>query len=275
MSKVRTFSVVVGVALILCMAGSALAAAPRPSLNKSVLAERHLDQVGRKLRATAAPVSLTQNVDPNTIEDGMSVACSAGGVTTANTWVRRFDLDGDHGITGNFCASSVDFGVEVLAGATTLTVATHCISNGVNIPGIVPLADLVLQDSVSFAGTDGALYFQNTLVGGCCNGSTDDMVVEVTGADCLGSGACLQFFIGANDNGQTGPSYIAAADCGIVDPTDLALIGFATDHIVITVNGDDGGGGGGTPAIGPLGIMAMVVVLLGSSAFFLRRQVIG
>jgi MYXO-CTERM domain-containing protein len=57
MSKVRTFSVVVGAALILCTAGSALAArANQPHFNKSVLAERHLDQIGRKLRATAAAV---------------------------------------------------------------------------------------------------------------------------------------------------------------------------------------------------------------------------
>jgi hypothetical protein len=274
MSKVRTFSVVVGAALILCTAGSALAArANQPHFNKSVLAERHLDQIGRKLRATAAAVSLTQSVDPNTIEDGLSVACSAGGVSTSNTWMRRFDLDGDHGIAGQFCASSLDFGVEILAGGTDLTVATHCIGNGVNTPGIIDLGQLALQDSVTFSGTDGSLYFQNTAVGGCCTGATDDMVVEVTSEDCLGGGGCLQFWFGANDNGQTAPSYLGAADCGIVNPTDLALIGFPGDQIVMTVNGDDDSPG--TPAIGPLGIMVMVVVLLGSSAFFLRRQVIG
>jgi hypothetical protein len=97
--------------------------------------------------------------------------------------------------------------------------------------------------------------------------------MEVTGADCLGSGACLQFFIGANDNGQTDPGYLAATDCGIVNPTDIALLGFPDDHIVMTVNGDTGGRG--VPALGPAGTMILVLALLGGSALFLRRQVAG
>jgi hypothetical protein len=271
MSKVRTFSVVVGAVLILCTAVSTAQAVP--SFSKTLRPET--DAVGRKLSLTAAPVSLTQNIDPNTIEDNVSVACSAGGITTENTWMRRFDLDGDHGITGNFCVTSLDYGIELQTGGTNLTVATHCISTPPT-PGFISLGSLVNQDSVGAVPADGALFFQNTVVGGCCNGSTDDLVMEVTGADCLDSGACLQFFIGANDNGQTDPSYIAAAGCGIIDPTDIALLGFPGDHVVMTVNGDDeGGGSGGVPAIGPLGVMVLVLVLLGSSAFFLRRQVVG
>lgn len=267
------FSLVAGAALVLCTAGSAAQAVP--TFSKTL--KPRSGAVGHAHHTTAAPISLTQNNDPNTIQDGVSVACSGGGITTANTWMRRFDLDGDHGISGQFCATSLDFGVELLTGSTALTVATHCYS--ANTPGIIDLGQLAPQDSVTFNGTDGALYFQNTTVGGCCTGSSDDMVVEVTGADCLGGGACLQFFIGANSLGQTGPSYLAAADCGIVNPTDLALIGFASDHVVMTVNGDDAGGsggsGGGTPAMGPIGIMLTVLALLGGSAIFLRRQVIG
>jgi hypothetical protein len=51
------------------------------------------------------------------------------------------------------------------------------------------------------------------------------------------------FFIGSNAGGQNDPSYIAAADCGLTNPGDLAGIGFPNMHIVMVVNGDDGGGG--------------------------------
>jgi hypothetical protein len=271
MSKVRTLSFAIGAALILCTLGSDAQAAGA-AFHKAPGVDR--GAVGRKVRLTAAPVSLTQNVDPNTVEDGLSVACSAGGVTTANTWMRRFRLASSYGINGPFCVTSLDFGVELLTGGTMLTVASHCNPVSSNVPGVILLSDLVLQDSVTFNGTDGSLYFQNTVLGGCCTGATDDLVMEVTGADCLGSGACLQFFIGANDNGQTDPGYLAAADCGIVNPTDIALLGFPDDHIVMTVNGDSEGGGT-VPALGPMGVTLLVLALLGGSAFFLRRQVVG
>lgn len=274
MSKVRMFSLLAGAALILCT-GSAANATPHSGAHIQKTLRPNSRAIGIKphVHTVAAPVTLTQSVDPNTIEDGISVACSAGGITTINQWMRRFDLDGAHGITGNFCATSVDYGVEVAAGAAQVTVATHCYS--ANTPGIIDLGQLATQDTVTFNSADGSLFFANATVGGCCNGSTDDMVVEVGGSsDCTLTGTC-QFFLGANDNGQTGPGYIGAADCGIVNPTDLALIGFPGDHIVVSVNGDDGGGSGQTPAVGPMGIMIMVLALLGGSAIFLRRQVIG
>ena len=46
------------------------------------------------------------------------------------------------------------------------------------------------------------------------------------------------FFIGSNAAGQTGPSYIAAADCTIPEPATTASIGFPNMHIVMNVTGD-------------------------------------
>src|SRR6185436_1773755 len=45
------------------------------------------------------------------------------------------------------------------------------------------------------------------------------------------------FFIGSNNLGQSGPSYISAASCGIANPTNLASIGFPNMHIVMNVLG--------------------------------------
>jgi cysteine-rich repeat protein len=186
---------------------------------------------------------ITQNLAPNLVEDGASVACSVGGVTTENRWLRRFDLDGDHGIDGEFCVSAVKYGVETSGGGTGVTVRTYCIGNGVNTPGALNYSDLMLKDSAGVEQQDGSLYFSEIEVGGCCVGAAEDLVVEIAGEDCVGSGTCVGFYLGANDNGQIGPSYISAPDCGIVDAKDLASIGFPGDHVVMTVCGSGGGGG--------------------------------
>ena len=41
-----------------------------------------------------------------------------------------------------------------------------------------------------------------------------------------GQTAGNSFFIGSNAAGQTAPSYLAAAACGVTEPTDTAAIGF-------------------------------------------------
>ncbi|MEZ5028317.1 MAG: hypothetical protein R2765_05965 [Ferruginibacter sp.] len=45
------------------------------------------------------------------------------------------------------------------------------------------------------------------------------------------------FFIGSNTAPQTGPSYLSAAACGVIDPTDVAVIGFPNMHIILDVGG--------------------------------------
>ena len=55
------------------------------------------------------------------------------------------------------------------------------------------------------------------------------LVVEVFTPN--GQTAGNSFFIGSNALGQTAPSYLAAADCGVTEPTDTAAIGFPGMHI--------------------------------------------
>lgn len=45
------------------------------------------------------------------------------------------------------------------------------------------------------------------------------------------------FFMGTNDDGQTGPSYIRAEDCGVATPTNIADIGFPDAHFVMSITG--------------------------------------
>ena len=66
-------------------------------------------------------------------------------------------------------------------------------------------------------------------------------MVEIFTPD--GQTAGHTFFIGSNNLGETGPSYILSADCAITVPTPTSGIGFPGMQIVMNVTGDTGGGG--------------------------------
>jgi hypothetical protein len=263
----RKLSVLVGVAVVLFAMVGAHAA---NSLQRSALPRGHVVKFDVP---TAGACVITQNTDPNQVISGNSVACAAGGVTTDNSWVRVFDLDDDHGVSGQFCVKSLDYGIETTVGAggsQPLTVNTYCLPEG--LPPF--FAFMVFQDGVTFPVADASLVLLNQTVGGCCNADLEELVVEIKSEDCLNNGTCLQNFIGANNLGQSGISFIAAEDCGIVDPTDVATFGFPDSAWVMEVFGEGEGctGPPPTPAIGGIGMALMVLVFLGTSVFFMRRR---
>jgi len=225
-----------------------------------------------------APVTITQSNDPYTIETGASIACSDGVYTTENAWLRLFDLDGDHGLTGMFGAENVDWGMETLTGTLPIDVNIYCLDDG--LPFLYSFMTLV--GSGTTQAVDGQLLFYNTTVSGACDSATQRMAVELFGDDCEILGTCTLYWIGANGLGQIGPSYIASASCGLVDPTDLAAIGFPYSHVVMKVNGegfipdDDGGcddgGGVDVPATTSVGTVLLLLAVLGTGVHFMRRQ---
>ena len=126
----------------------------------------------------------------------------------------------------------------------------------------------------------------------CCEVAWDPLCNAIAESQCtccpspppLGAG-CLQLFIGCNDLGQSAPTYIHAADCGIFDPVDLANLGFPNAQMVMVVNADtsggggDGGGdggagdgGGGVPAAFGPGLLVLAALLLAASAYLRRRS---
>ncbi|HPT44058.1 MAG TPA: HYR domain-containing protein, partial [Paludibacteraceae bacterium] len=60
------------------------------------------------------------------------------------------------------------------------------------------------------------------------------LVVELFTPD--GQAVGNSFYIGSNSNGQTDTTYLAAADCGITEPTDIAAIGFPGMQIILDIN---------------------------------------
>jgi hypothetical protein len=220
-----------------------------------------------------APVTITQNYDPDTLEDGTGVACWDGVYTTENAWLRLFDLDDDHGLVGAFNVSSVDWGTEWLAGALDIAVNVYCLDEG--LPFLY--AFMELKDSAATPVADEVLTFHNTAVGGNCDSATENMAVELYAEDCEILGTCTMFIIGGNSLGQSGPTYIASASCGIPEPLNLAAMGFVNAFLVMKVNGndeapDDDGGGGDVPATTGVGAVLLLLILLGSGAYFLRGR---
>jgi len=212
-----------------------------------------------------APQSITQSTNVDTVVTGTSVHCPTAPGTT---WYRLFDLDGDHALTGEFCVEDVDYGIESLAANQTLTIVVHCLAEGAPFTN----ANLVQAGSAVVPHTATALTLHNAAVAGCCDADTEDLALELTTQ-------APAFFVGCNNLGQSAPTFIESASCGLPEPGNLADIGFPNSHLLLVVNGDGTGGGdggsgdgGGVPASTDLGVVLMVLALLGSSAYFLRRR---
>jgi hypothetical protein len=177
-------------------------------------------------------VQITHSTDPSTITSLNSVSCNAGGLHTDNSYVRRFTLS-DFGISDGLDVTSIDIGIETATGATgsqpvevrlyTWDTSTSFTFGNFNLIG-----------SVSVSLPDQALTIANIPVTGSVPaGGT--LVVEFFTPNGQTAGNSL--FVGSNANGQTDATFLAAADCGITEPTDTAAIGFPNMQLVMLVNG--------------------------------------
>jgi hypothetical protein len=218
-----------------------------------------------------APQWITQNFEPYTLRDHSTVACSDGVNSLENAWLRLFDLDDDHGLVDTFTVWSVDWATERVVGASDITVNVYCLDE--SLPFLYMFMEL--KDSAATPVADEVLTFHNTPVGGSCDSATEDMAVELFAEDCNIAG-CTICKVGSNREGATAPTYIATASCGYPEPTDLNLLGFPMD-LVMTVNGNDEtpydvDDGGHIPATTGVGAILLLLILLGSGAYFLRRR---
>ena len=181
-----------------------------------------------------ATLTITHSVT-QAIVTGNSVSCNAGGLHADNSYLRAFDLPA-FGISGGFSITQVEMGIEQAVG----TGGTQPVT--VNLYTWDPL-DLFTFANFALIGTANALVPDQAativtvpVTGSAPAGST--LVVEFFTPDGQTAGHSL--FVGSNPDGQTAPSYIAAAACGITEPTDTALIGFPTMHLVMNVTGTTG-----------------------------------
>ena len=181
------------------------------------------------------PVSFTQSSDTATIIENNSVSCNASGSHTDNSYLRRFDLDGAHGLTNLLNVSEVSIGIESAVSGTgvdqPIEIRLHSIPNG----ALMEWANLTQVGLESIVLANTAFSVQTFAVNGTVNPLTSDLVVEVFTPNGQTDGH--SFFIGSNNLGQSAPSYIATADCGVLEPTPTGDIGFPDMHIVMVVHG--------------------------------------
>lgn len=196
------------------------------------------------LPPTAIPVgAITQNTSLD-IDPVTGVTCNAGGVNAANSFLRRFLLTADHGIVDPYSVDSVDIGIET---QTPGSAGSACEGNPITVNVYsIPIGDPMLYANMTLVETadfDIGAVAPLTLVNvpmpaaGEIDPDTSDMVVEWELCDHQAAGDGGTVFPGANTDPQIGPSYIAAATCGAVEPTDLASLGFPDLANVLSVEG--------------------------------------
>jgi hypothetical protein len=181
--------------------------------------------------------SITQNADTFLILPTNSISCNdSSGLHSDNSYMRRFDLDGAHGLSGSVDVTSVRFGVEDASSGSAagqpLTVNLYEIPAG--SPLLFP--NLMMIGSVSNPAflDQGLTTTVVDVTGTVTDAVAYDLVVEIFTPN--GQSAGHSFFIGSNSSGQTAPSYIAAASCSVPEPTDVATLGFPGMHVVMSVN---------------------------------------
>jgi hypothetical protein len=162
-----------------------------------------------------------------------SVSCNAGGLHTDNHYLRAFDLP-TFGIDADFAITSVDIGIEQALGATGTQPAEIRLYT---LEGDFLFANLTLIAEADVTVADQQLSIINMPVEGVIPAGSL-LVVDFFTPNGQGAGNSL--FVGSNNLGQTAPTYLAASDCGVPEPTPTGDIGFPNMHLVMNVTGDVG-----------------------------------
>ncbi len=176
-------------------------------------------------------ITLTQSTSQSIVAAN-SVSCNAGGLHTDNSYYRSFPLTADI----NVC--EVQFGIETAAGAGgTQPVTVNLYSGAGAFPATFPAGYTQIGTASLNVADQAATVFPASVAGLALAGT--NLVVEVFTPD--GQTAGNSFFIGSNSSGESAPSYLAAAGCGVSTPTATSAIGFPQMQIVMNVIGNPGG----------------------------------
>ncbi len=192
-----------------------------------------VDQGGQEARGGGCGSTLvTQNTNPNTVDPIASVSCNAAGVNVDNYYARSFDMAVENP-GAPALLKCVDLGVETNDLAYTIDVNIyHDPSGGIPDDG-PPAVDhcgandwILLATQPVFVPAATALSFVTANFGaGIALPADATIVVEVFTPDrqTTDNGS---FFLGANSNGQSAESWIAAATCGLTCYQATSAIGF-------------------------------------------------
>ena len=161
------------------------------------------------------------------------IGCGDTGAGEALQFLRRYSAETDCGSPNGHLVTSVTWGglnpmAAGGAGAQPLSVRVYSIPSGAdflyaNMTLLSSEEDVMLPDFGPIMTT--------VLSNPACVLPGNDTVLEIAKLTIGAEGHT--FFPGANDLGQSSPSYFAANACGINEPTDYASIGFPNTHLVL------------------------------------------
>ena len=179
----------------------------------------------------AATVTLTHSVTRSLVA-GSSVSCGSGGAHADNSYLRYFRLE-EFGILGGFEVTQVDVGIELALATGGIQPVT------VNLYTWDALDPFTFENFVP-VGTANALVPDQALglvtipvAGSVAAGST--LVVELFTPD--GRAANHRLLVGSTAGGETAPSYLAAAACGLAEPVRSGAIGIPEMNLRLDVTG--------------------------------------
>ncbi|MBV1923356.1 MAG: hypothetical protein KUG68_04920, partial [Flavobacteriaceae bacterium] len=185
------------------------------------------------------PVVITHSAT-QTIEAGAEIACANATRFTDNTMHRAFDLANDFAIAGDFNVTdaeiAIGLGVITPAGFPMTVNIYSSDSQDVDTATLTLLGTgagtIVAADSETIVSIPVAA----TVPAG------EIMVLEVVIIDDLTNSNYMRF--GCNNDGETGPSWIMAPECGALVPTRFGDLGL-TQGLVMNVVGEEAATGGG------------------------------
>lgn len=184
------------------------------------------------------PLRLITHSTSQIVQTGRAVACTNNDTANpplehrANSYFRVFRLP-DLDITGAFEISTVRVGIESAfspSGTQPAEVRLHTLADG---------ADLLIENLTPLDSTSVMVPDQTTslldvpIEATAPAGAT--LVVEFHIPDGVPDGNAL--FVGANNLGESAPSYIVANDCNIPYPTPWADVNAPDRHMVLSLLG--------------------------------------
>jgi hypothetical protein len=196
-----------------------------------------LDAIGNRPQAPACgSITITQSSSQN-IQPGDTAACLHDDHRShaENSYYRAFDL-ASLGAPDGLEVCQVQFGVDTASGSyESQPVFVKLYTSSPLFPGGFPGSLSLIGFGAAFVSDlDNGTVVSVPVTGTAPAGS--QLVVEVNTPDGIVENN--KFFIGANSDPQSGPSYLRADDCGVANPIDTSAIGFPNMHVVINAIGN-------------------------------------
>lgn len=216
------------ISILLIVIATSLSFAQTSLIGTDIGYGKSVDYSNRSVDATYfLTQSLSQSVGGTTV-----IGCNSSNITRENSYMRVFDLVGDFTINEDINVVSIDFGIVDAIGAGGSQPATV---NIYSLSGPFLFANLTLIATQSISVPDQSLTLLNVPISASIPaGSVLVLEIYIPDGDADGN----TFWMGANGLGETNPSYIAAATCGLSEPATLASITFPEVQWVMNIHAE-------------------------------------